>query len=299
MRDLAGYLIYRVLTGIFGLFPEPVIRRVGRGLGYSLSFVAGERLAMAERHMRRALGPGVDPRPTARAMFASYGRYWAEVFWMRPRRRQAVVDHSEVIGKELVDASGEHGVILALPHLGNWEAAGTKSAAVGYPVVAVAEALRNRRIVDWFRQARQRFGIEVIIAEKGANVTRQLIGVLRRGGTVALLCDRDVKGDGVPVLFFGEETTLPAGPVALADRTGAWLLPIGSYFKEGRGHRLVVHPRLEIPDAPTREERIALGTQALAHKLEEIIRAAPEQWHIMQPNWPSDQTRAGAETAAA
>ncbi len=34
-------------------------------------------------------------------------------------------------------------------------------------------------------------------------------------------------------------------------------------------------------------------TQELARRFEELIRMAPEQWHLMQPNWPSDAAPGG------
>ncbi|MFQ5947411.1 MAG: phosphatidylinositol mannoside acyltransferase [Acidimicrobiia bacterium] len=291
MRTTAGYLLYRMMSGLFGLLPESVMRRLGYGLGYALSFVARDRLRVAERHMRRVLGPNADVRRAARRAFAFYGRYWAEIFWVRPRRRDGVVRHTVIEGIEHLWAardSGE-GFILALPHLGNWEAAGARSAAEGVPVLAVAEALSNPKIVEWFVRLRRAMNIDIVVAQRGGSVRRRLVERLRGGGTVALLSDRDIKGSGVPVVFFGEETTIPAGPVAMADRTGTAILPVGTYFKPGRGHHFVVHPPLQLPEAPTREQRVIAGTQRLAKKLEEIIRVAPEQWHLLVPNWPSDR----------
>jgi len=66
------------------------------------------------------------------------------------------------------------------------------------------------------------------------------------------------------------------------------LLPVGCYFKDG-GYRVVVHEPLTIPEQGSRSEKVALVTQALAIRLEEIISEAPEQWHLVQPNWPSDR----------
>ena len=80
--------------------------------------------------------------------------------------------------------------------------------------------------------------------------------------------------------------------MALADRTGAALLPVGTYFDRGARHRFVVHPPLEVPAAADADERVRLGTQRLATKFEEIIRVAPEQWHLILPNWPSDHEAA-------
>jgi KDO2-lipid IV(A) lauroyltransferase len=290
VRDALGYYLYRILAGVFGLLPESVIRRIGYGAGWIASFAARGRFEMARRHQIRVQGEGIDARRAARRVFGYYGRYWAEVFWIHPRRRRSILEGSPVLNIEHLHAgvrSGD-GMVLALPHTGNWEMAGLRSAAEGARVLAVAEALPNERIVEWFTQMRATMDIDIVIARKGSRVTQALIERLRGGGTVALLCDRDLKGNGVPVEFFGGETTLPAGPAALAERTGAHLVPVGVYFEEGAGNRFVIHPRLPVPDLPTREERVAAMTQDLARVLEEIIREAPEQWHLLVPNWPDD-----------
>jgi len=115
---------------------------------------------------------------------------------------------------------------------------------------------------------------------------------LKQGGTVALLADRDVTGRGISVTFFGEETTMPAGPMALAVNTGAPVLVVGSYFEDGPGHRYVVSDPLPLPESGTKEERVAAGVQLLAEALEERIRRKPEDWHLFVPNWPSDKDAA-------
>lgn len=291
MSHLPGYLLFRLLAGVIGALPEPAMRRVGEGAGWLMWFLAPGRRRLVQRHLRRVLGPSARVSALSRKAFASYGRYWAEVFWVRPRRRIDLVNGSEVEDLDLIlDAHGRgRGLIVALPHIGNWEVAGAKADAVGVPVLAVAEALPNPRVVDWFISVREAMGIDVVIMGNGRRVTADLVERLRSGGTVALLADRDLSGRGVEVEFFGEKTTMPTGPVALADRTGAALMPVGTYFKRRAGHLHVMHPPLEIPDIENRDERIAAGTQLFAKALEDIIRRAPEQWHLFSPNWPSDR----------
>jgi KDO2-lipid IV(A) lauroyltransferase len=94
----------------------------------------------------------------------------------------------------------------------------------------------------------------------------------------------------VDVEFFGERTTMPAGAVTLAERTGAVLLPVGCFFAAGKGHEFLVRPPLTLPEGDgDREARVTAGVQALALELEQIIREDPAQWHLFQPNWPSDR----------
>ena len=299
-KDLPGYLVYRVLTGLFGLLPEPVMRRTGEGLGWLISWIAPKKRALLRSHLRRVLGPDDATDAMARRMFMSYGRYWAETFWLRPRRRAAVVATATLEKSEHIIAARDagKGIVLALPHLGNWEIAGAKADAIGIPVLAVAESLANRRVTEWFVGVRNQMGIDVVLTGERGRVTTELLRRLKNGGTIALLSDRDLTGRGIEVELFGERTTIPAGPVAMAERTGATLLPVGCYFDNGPGHAFVVHPPLEIPDLPTREERVAAGSQALAAQLEAIIRAHPEQWHLFQPNWPSDRDEGAARAEA-
>jgi KDO2-lipid IV(A) lauroyltransferase len=118
---------------------------------------------------------------------------------------------------------------------------------------------------------------------------RRLEAALANNKAVALLSDRDLKGRGVEVEFFGERTTLPPGPATLALRTGAPLLPVASYYDGDDGYRVVVKPAILVPDEGSRSEKVAAMTQALAREMEALIRKAPEQWHLVQPNWPSDR----------
>jgi KDO2-lipid IV(A) lauroyltransferase len=111
---------------------------------------------------------------------------------------------------------------------------------------------------------------------------------LKAGRTLALVADRDILGSGVDVEFFGETTTLPAGPATLALRTGAPLLPVAMYFRPRGGHQGVIRPPMDVTRTGKFRADVTRLTQALAHEMETFIRAAPEQWHLVQPNWPSD-----------
>jgi KDO2-lipid IV(A) lauroyltransferase len=267
------------------------MRRAGIAVGRLAWYIAGSRRRLVQRHMRRVAGPDADVVELSKQMFASYGRYWAEVFWVRPRRKDQIVAGCRIEGEDRIEAAvaAGRGIVLALPHMGNWESAGAKAEAIGIPVLAAAEGLSNQKIVEWFVDVRAHLGIETVVTGRGNRVTATLTRRLKDGGVIALVADRDLSGRGVSVEFFGETTTMPAGPVALAERTGAVLLPVGCYFEAGGGHRFVVRPPLEIPEEGTKEERIQAGTQRFAAVLEGLISEAPQDWHLFVPNWPSDR----------
>ena len=237
------------------------------------------------RHQSRARGLRLDDKArdvVVREAFVSYARYWMESLRL-PRMTPADIDAGFTIeGLEHIRAAVDAGTgaILALPHVGGWEVGGSWLVRQGFPLTVVVEALKPPELFTWFADLRRSQGFKVIPLTRSAGVS--VVRALRANEIVALVSDRDIAGGGVEVEFFGERTTLPAGPAALAARFGVPLLPTAVYFK-GDGHHAVVRPPLELAGDATAD------TQALARELEDLIRAAPEQWHLFQPNWPSDR----------
>ncbi len=291
MRHYLAYLALRATMGLFGLLPLRTAQRLGEVVSVLGSRFTPGRRRMVKRHAMRLGAVAGDLPAAVDHVFAGYGRYWAEAFWVRPRRRHEIEATTTAEGLDLVrEAQNEgRGVIFALPHVGNWEFAGPVGESLGLELVAVAEDLENKHIRDWFVRLREQMGIGILLATGSARVMRDLEAVLGRNGGVALLCDRDLKGRGVPVTFFGEETTLPAGPVSLGLKTGAPVFPVAAYFTDDGGHRVVVRPRIDLGGEESRSDALRAGTQRLATALEELIRQAPGQWHLLQPNWPSDR----------
>ena len=247
---------------------------------------------MIERHLRRAdptIG-GVRLRRSVQEAFDSYTRYWLESFRLPHLSSRAVERGMRVQGYEhVVEAlDADNGVILALPHLGGWEWAGRWLVERGHGVTVVVEEVEPLELFEWFVDLREKLGMKVVALGPAAG--REVLAALKRNDVVCLLSDRDIQRTGIEVEFFGETTTLPAGPATLALRTGAPLLPTAVYFTDRTdGHLGIVRPPIDISrsDDGLRADVVRV-TQALAHELEHLIRRAPHQWHLFQPNWPSD-----------
>lgn len=287
---------YRAAAGMARLMPRPVAARAALGLGRAAALVAPERRAQVERNLRR-IDPTLTPRQVARLVrttFESYARYYEESFRLPGTSPEALDAGFTHEGYEHLDAAirAGRGAIMAMPHLGGWEWSGFWLTQVkGIPVTVVVEELEPPALFEWFVELRRSFGFEVVALGPAAGVATTR--ALKANHVLALLCDRDLTGTGPEVEFFGERTTLPGGPATLALRSGAPLLPTAIYFDGPRNRHGVVLPPIDTTRQGKLRDDVQRVTQDLAHALEALIRRAPEQWHLLQPNWPSDHR--GAE----
>ncbi len=271
------------------------------------------KAAMLDRHLRRVadhssnLGRSSGRSAADRAAsdvaagFGSYARYWVESFRLptvslrRLDRGFSFVDYDRI---EAVRASGV-GPILVLPHLGGWEwAAAWLGRVAEVPVTAVVERLEPDDLFEWFEDLRSSWGCEVV--PLGPDAFGRTVRAVRDRHIVCLLADRDIGGTGVEVEFFGETTTMPVGPAVIASRTGAPILPTAVFFSGWQRFCRVGAPiyaddlaRASGSSAdgprPRGRDRYQALTQRMASELEQLIADAPEQWHLLEPNWPSDR----------
>lgn len=272
--------------------PRRVTGGGARAAGRFASLFAGDRRVIVERNLRRARG--VDPndhdlnRAVART-FESYGRYYLDSFRLPELTDREIDEGFDYIGFEHIARPIRDGIgpLLILPHLGGWEWAAFWLARIpGIKVTAVVEPLEPPELFEWFLSFRESLGMKVVPV--GPDSGPAILEAVRDRHAVCLLTDRVVAGTtGVPVTFMGERTLLPAGPATVALRTGAPLLPVAVYFRGDR-HFAEVRPPVPAERQGSFREDVTRVTQALARELERFIRAAPEQWHVLQPGWPSD-----------
>lgn len=245
---------------------------------------------MIAQHLQRIYGcemSEIELREKVRRAFASYARYWMESFRLPDvtgAQLEAGMVYEGLENLERARAQGR-GVIMVMPHLGGWDWGGAWLAASGYPLTVVVEPVEPPELFEWFAGFRRSLGMTVV--PLGADATAAVLHTLRSGGVVGLLSDRDIGGHGVEVMFFGERTTLPGGPATLALRSGAPIVTCAVYF-EGDAHRGVVCAPLDTTRQGSLRQDVARITQLIADELAGLIRRAPEQWHVFQPNWPSD-----------
>ena len=273
--------------------PEKVAYGLAHSLGSLQWRLSKKKRAVVERNLVRITGLEEGSGALAelsREAFRSYARYWLETFRLVREGREFFLEHFRAEGDEKIDeaiARGK-GVVVAVSHLGNWDAAGAWVGARGQTLVTVAEVLRPRRMFDFFVSHRARLGMVIHAAESG--VTSKLVTAAENGAVVAVLADRDLKGTGPQVTFFGESAPFPPGAASVALRAGVPLLAAGvfSTTREDGRHGWsaeIVGPLEAAPDA---DDPVVDLTKQFAGELERFVAKRPEEWHVFQPFWSAD-----------
>ncbi|GLW06385.1 lipid A biosynthesis lauroyl acyltransferase [Microtetraspora sp. NBRC 13810] len=260
----------------------------------------GAPVRRLEANLARVTGLHPDSaelRELSRAGMRTYLRYFQEVFELPAMSRDEIVARSHVIGEEhIFEAAAEgRGVVLALPHMGNWDQAGAWLVAKGHPFTTVAERLRPESLYRRYVAFREGLGMEVLPLTGGdGHNFGKLAQKVRGGGVVCLPAERDLTAKGIEVEFFGAKTRVPAGPPLLAVQTGAVLLPVILWFQDD-DWAFQIHQRIEVPVEGTRQEKVRAVAQALVSVFEKGIAEHPEHWHMLQRLWLDDLEPAGGE----
>lgn len=243
--------LYGAGWGTVKKLPEPVAVRLGRTIADVAWKQRGKGVLRLESNYARVV-PDAGPERLAelsRAGMRSYLRYWMESFRLPAWSPERIAD--SFTPKDLHHltegmAAGK-GVILALPHLANWDLAGAwVTTKLGIPFTTVAERLKPETLYDRFVAYREGLGMEVL-PHSGGSAFGTLARRLRDGGLVCLVADRDLSASGVEVDFFGHAARMPAGPALLAQHTGARLLPVTLWYDGPPVMQGRVHPRSRFP----------------------------------------------------
>lgn len=275
-----GAAAYQVGSRILRAFPAGLRHSAvapGGTAWYWLS--AGQRRAALDNYAAALGRDRSDPEvaKVARRAFQNYGRMLSDFVLMGSLTPNDLMRQVSVEGLEHVDAAlaEGRGAIMAVPHMGSWDMAGSWAAAKGYSVSAVAERFPGS-LNDAVVETRQRFGLNVI--SLGRSAVRAITDALRSNGVVALLCDLE-QGPGVDVRFFGRQAVVPGGPAAIAIKTGAALMPSYVYGVAPSRYHMHLDAPLSWPAAETKEELM----QRVVARFEDFIKGRPDQWYAFRP----------------
>ena len=244
-------------------------------------------------------------RRAARAVFRNVAYYYADLAQLPQmdinqffRERLKYTGIEEYIRPQL--AAGR-GVVMLSAHVGCSEMAGQALIPLGIPCFAVTEPVKPERLARMLNEVRMSKG--VVFMPVGVPAVKRIVRILRSGGTVALMGDRDIHGPKMLLPFFGEETWLPTGPVEVALRTGAAIVPS---FSARRGRYVidaVAEEPIEIERTDDFQADVKTAMLEFIKRMEARLRAEPEQWLVFERLWDAGEAAGEPakqpETAAA
>jgi KDO2-lipid IV(A) lauroyltransferase len=292
LKEGLTYRAYAIGWAVVRLLPERMAYGLFRLVADRSWRKRGKSVRRLEANLARVLGPDATEeqiRAVSKQGMRNYMRYYCDTFRLETWSRERVIETFECENADMLRdlVSSGRGVVLALPHMGNWDHAGAWAVTVTDGFTTVAERLKPEKLFERFVRYRESIGMEVLPLTGGSGTFGGLLRRLKSGGLVCLVAERDLTDSGVPVEFFGETTKLPAGPAALAVSTGAALCPVTLWYGEGKQYAKV-WPELDMPAEGTRQQKIANLCQQLADVFAEGIAAHPADWHMLQRLWLVD-----------
>jgi lauroyl/myristoyl acyltransferase len=285
MSESISYLAYLLGWKIVALLPE----RSAYGLFAKIATRMHSRNGKSVRRLRVNLSivqPHLDKvqleKLVEKALKSSM-RYWCDTFrihkWSAERIESSVTTTN---GNLLTDPMLQGtGVIIALPHSGNWDHAGAYFCQQGIPLVTVAEVLKPKKLFKKFLEYREAMGFEVLALDSRAFPTLMRRALEKR--LIALVSDRDLSATGIPVPFFSHGTRMPAGPALLAIKTGVPLVAAHVSYTEKGIH--IDFNTIDVATEGDEQSRISATVLKMAQSFEVGISKHPEDWHMLQRIW--------------
>jgi KDO2-lipid IV(A) lauroyltransferase len=291
-NPVADYLVYlgaRLLVMFMHMFRPETNYVTARLLGNLMSRFDRRHRRRAEEHLRISFPdwPVSKRRSVARASLRNLV-YLAVEFLFTTRRitpglwRRHVVPHNMQESLRLL-LERRTGMIFLTGHFGNWEVVGYTMAALGFPNTAIARRLDNPYLDAYVMDQRQKHGMTILDKRGASSVAPD---VLDAKGAVSFIADQDAGKKGLFVDFFGRPASTYKAIALLAIRHRVPII-VGFGKRLGKDYRFeigvhrIIHPR----DWAEQDDPLTYITQQYTAALEEIIRAAPQQYLWVHRRW--------------
>jgi KDO2-lipid IV(A) lauroyltransferase len=273
-----GWKIVRKLPAktayaLFGLIADSLANKNGAGVQRLRSNLARVKPGLTDAALDNLV----------RASMRSYLRYWCDTFRIQDWTTTQIQESVTLSRAEfLLDPMREgKGVVIALPHSGNWDHAGAYFCSIGVPLVTVAERLKPEALFQRFLRYRESMGFEVLSIDSRSFAT--LVQRAREKRLIALVADRDLSSSGVDVSFFGFPARMPSGPALLSIKTGIPLVVAHVSYREKGIH--IDFSQVDVPTTGSENERVIETVARMASLFELGISEHPQDWHMLQRIW--------------
>ena len=232
-------------------------------------------------------------RRMVQGVFQNSVRNYLQVFALPRTQAKTIGDSMHIEGEEHLQealARGK-GVILFSAHFGPFDYLSQWIAIKGYDLTIPVEHLQDQRMLDLMLTLRRSHGVH-FLPLGGSGAMRAMLQALRNNKIVLITADRAVQGERVALPFFGTPAELPAGPAALASRTGATVVGAFGWRTYGaNGKRPIEGTFTPLSLALPEEQRTDMMSvmRGIVNRMEQHIAAHPEQWVVFSPMWKNSE----------
>lgn len=274
---------------IFKLINQSGTYVISGFMGYFLGFVFFKHRKVAFAGLESAFGREKSLAERKRIVwgcFVSMAKSAGELFFLLHRsylaRSMVRIKNREVLDKALEAGKG---VILVSAHFGNFPLMLVKLSLEGYKTGVIMRPLKESRVDEIFEAERLRLDIEIILSIPRQACVEGAIRSLRNNRALLIPLDQNFGTSGVFVNFFGVKAATATGPVVLAQRTGAAIIPCFIVRQKDDTHDIFFEPPIKLEKGKSEQESITQNIQKITDIIEVYIRKYPSQWSWIHRRW--------------
>ncbi len=264
------------------------IARAFAGLGF---IIAGKQRRIAMESLTVAFGQDKtksEIEQIAKDCFVFLAKSGLELMFLMDKPK-LIKERVQIIGKQNIEAalSRGKGVILVSAHFGNFPLMLSRIKLEGYETSGIMRPMRDMRVEKIFLEKRTRLGIKTIYSQPRQLCVETTLKTLRNNEVVFIPLDQNFGTGGVFVDFFGKKAATATGPVVLALRTKAAIIPSFIVRQKDDTHKIIFEEPLNLEEGKTAEETIIINIQKLTNIIESYIRRYPAEWGWIHRRWKS------------
>jgi KDO2-lipid IV(A) lauroyltransferase len=282
---------FRICSLIIRFFPLRLLYALAPGISRLFYILDSKHRNVAQESLEIAFGAEKNPwqiKKTVRDCFSQIVSCALELLFLigNPHTLKQRVS---IEGKEYLETAlkKDKGVIIVSAHFGNFPLMMTYLSFMGYPVAGIMRHMRDRKIDTLFEQRRRHLGIKTIYSQPREACVKECFRTLRNNELLFIQLDQNFGTGGIYVDFFGRKAATATGPVVLALRTQAPILPAFIVRDKNNLHKIIFEPEFVIQQGQTKQQTVLINIQELTNLIESYIRQYPAQWGWIHRRWKS------------
>lgn len=290
IKDFIVWCLVKFLMSLIQTIPWSLLPRFSQWIGDIILKIIPRRKDIALNNLEIALGERLNKQEREDILKKSMGEAvlgGAEILKYLSLSSDSLLSKIDFEGKEYLDQALKQGggAICFGGHFGNFPLMLMALVNSGYPVFVITREPKNAHLAHLFDQLKEQAGIGYIPDKPKDACLRRSLQCLRSNNILFLQIDLHVVSGGVMADFFGKLVPTYTGPVVLALRTGAPLIPLFTYRTDTFYHKIIAGAPITIEGSGDRDNDLIKNLSRLNKVIEEYIRQEPAAWWWLHRRW--------------